>query len=498
LLKGIATSWTAAVLTIVFTYVLTPYTQRCLGQDNYGVWLLITSFTGYLSLLALGIPMTSVRHLAVRAGQDRAAELNSGITLFLGVNAALAALVMLTGAIALPLFQKLYPLPEPVQQQANLAFVLVLVQIGSAFLSILPSSVLQAHEKYVHAHSITILALLTRAVVNLVGLYLTSSILVMALTQLAGTLCEFLAGWIMVRRQVPWSRFRLGWPVWSEVRPVLSFSVYVLVLSLGIQLSFQTDALIIGRVLGVSSVPYYSVPNSLMVSVMGLILSIAAVVMPTATRLQTKGEHEQIRILLLKWTKVAFILILTVTLYLVVFGPAFLGRWMGPDYEQQSGGVLQILMLASLIFLPVRGVALPLLMGLGRPRTVTLSFLACAVANVILSLILIRPLGLVGEALGTALPNIAFAGIAVTLACRAAGLPLGSLFAYVAPGPLLASLPALAFLYVLQRNFAIDTYFELFLTGGVMCLIQGAALLVALRRDAHINLPPVPGLRRFV
>ena len=55
-------------------------------------------------------------------------------------------------------------------------------------------------------------------------------------------------------------------------------------------------------------------------------------------------------------------------LFLIVFGPTFIGWWIDPSFEGPSGQVLQILMVSSLVFLPVRGVALPILMGLGKPK----------------------------------------------------------------------------------------------------------------------------------
>ena len=492
--KGIATSWAGAVLTILLTYFLTPYTLGQMGQERYGAWLLITSFTGYLALLALGTPMSSVRHLTTAAQTKDPRQLNAAIGLLLGVNALLAVMEMTVGLVLFTLFDRLYPMSPKLESEVLPAFLLLVFQVGLSFISIVPSAVLQAEGHFVPAHSIAIVVLVCRGVVTVVSLYWLRSLGAMALTQLACTLCEAGLGWLLVRRLVPAARFRLRRLVWADIRPVAAFSVYVLVLSLGVQLSFQTDALIVGRVLGVEAVPYYGVPNSLMVSVMGLIISIAAVVMPTATRLHQQGATGELRVILLKWTKIAFTLVLTVAVYLVVLGPSFLGRWMGPDYKANSGVVLITLALASIIFLPIRGVGLPLLMGLGQPRQVTLAFLGCAVVNIISSLVLIHPLGLFGEALGTAIPNAAFALIAMVLSCRAVQLPVAELLAYVVPGPLLGSLPALAALLALRATWEIDTYGELVAAGVFMCLVQAAGLFLVFQRDPHI---PVPALSRF-
>ena len=68
--------------------------------------------------------------------------------------------------------------------------------------------------------------------------------------------------------------------------------------------------------------------------------------------------------------------------------------------------MLQILMLSCLVFLPVRGVALPILMGVGRPRVPTIAFLVRRRAEPGNEHRPGRPFGLAGVALGTAMPNV--------------------------------------------------------------------------------------------
>jgi O-antigen/teichoic acid export membrane protein len=125
------------------------------------------------------------------------------------------------------------------------------------------------------------------------------------------------------------------------------------------------------------------------------------------TKLSTEGRVPELREMFLKWSKVSLSISLMAGLFLVVLGPRFIAWWIDPSYERPAGAVLQILMISSLAFLPVRGVALPILMGLGKPKTATIAFVLAGLANLVLSLALARPLGLAGVALGTAIPNVA-------------------------------------------------------------------------------------------
>src|SRR6185436_8603456 len=115
---------------------------------------------------------------------------------------------------------------------------------------------------------------------------------------------------------------------------------------------------------------------------------------------------DELREMFLKWSKAALSVTIAAGLFLIVLGPRFIGWWISAEYEGPSGAVLQVLMASCFVFLPARGVALPVLMGLGKPRIPTIAFLAAGLLNLIMSALLARPFGLVGVAVGTAIPNV--------------------------------------------------------------------------------------------
>src|SRR5207244_3307258 len=219
-------------------------------------------------------------------------------------------------------------------------------------------------------------------------LALRLKLVMLATIQLACLAFDFSASWLIIRRRYPGTRLTLGDFDWKVVRRILSFSLYVLLLQAGMRLSFETDSLVIGAFREVGLIPYFTVGNSFIIYLMDFIVAIAAVVMPTATRLKTQGRTVELQETFLKWSKVALSLTLMAGLFLIVLGPRFIAWWIDPSYERPSGAVLEILMISCFAFLPVRGVALPILMGLGKPRIPTLAFLGAGVSNLLLSLIL--------------------------------------------------------------------------------------------------------------
>jgi hypothetical protein len=62
-LKNIASNWLLLAASVLVVYTLLPFNLHALGQESYGIWLLVVSLSGYLYLMNLGIPMASVQFL---------------------------------------------------------------------------------------------------------------------------------------------------------------------------------------------------------------------------------------------------------------------------------------------------------------------------------------------------------------------------------------------------------------------------------------------------
>lgn len=445
MLRSVASNWGVSLLTIIVLYLLTPFTLHKLGVDGYGTWLLITSLNGYLALLVLGVPMASVRYFAQHVAKGDTRSLNEAISSCTGLYLLLGLVALVIG-VGLYAFFTLYHVPTPLRADARTAFAVMMLFVALGFVGLLPEGILAAHGDFVPRNIARLASVLLRLGLTIGLLTLKASLTMVALVQLACLVFDFTICLLLIQRRHPEIRMGLAGFDWGVVRKIFSFSLFVLVLNAGIRLSFETDSLVIGAFMDVGSIPYFTVANSFIIYLMEFLIAIAAVVMPTATRLQAQEKMPELREIFLKWSKIALSLTLMVGLFLLVLGPRFIAWWVGPEFERPAGEVLLVLMVSYLIFLPVRGVALPILMGLGKPKLPTIGFLIAGLVNLGLSILFVHPLGLVGVALGTAIPNVLFAGLVLVHACHELETPVSEYLHYVVPRATLGAFPVLALL----------------------------------------------------
>src|SRR5262245_26106380 len=253
MLRNVGSNWALTAVTIAATYLLTPFVIHTLGQEGYGTWTLITAMTGYVSLLTLGVPAACVRYLAQDIAERNTRRMNETIGSCAAVYLGCGAIAVLIGGAMMVWFAS-YQIPQPIRLQALLAYGMMSVVVGASFFGLLPEGILFAHHDFVRRNLVRVSGVLLRLGLTFLLLKLNASLVLMAAVQIFALTFDFSVSWMIIRRRYPEVRLSLKNFRVERVRRIFSFSLYVLLLSAGLRLSFETDALVIGAFQGVASI----------------------------------------------------------------------------------------------------------------------------------------------------------------------------------------------------------------------------------------------------
>lgn len=493
MLKNIGSNWTLNVVQILVFMVLTPYTLEALQPRTYGVWEYIVSATGPLQLLVLGVPMATVRAISASLGKSDPKGANQALGESITLTLVMGTVALVAGLVLYALFPGIsagWNLEPDRIDDARTALLIITVHLAAGFCLRLPYAVFDAHQDFIVRNLIMATGFFVKLGLTVLLLSLRANLTTLAAVQLLVATIEFtLSTTISAKRHAP-VRFRPGPLNWAGARSILSFSIFAFLLNMGALLAFRLDALVIGAYMEPEDVTVYGMGNKIFDPFINLLLAIGMVVMPMATELRAKGREVEVGDIFLKWSKVAGALVLMIGGYLMVLGPAFLTWWLPANSDHVlSGRLLQILMLSFFLFLPVRAVALPILMGLGRPKGPALGLVGMGFANLAISLALVRPYGLTGVALGTAIPNVLFATWFVGNACGQLQISLKDWLGYVVARPALATLICMAALAAADHWMNFEGFGPLLVAGiayvGLFGLLQ---VLFVYRGDRYMDL----------
>ncbi len=503
--KSIGSNWILNVVNLCVQLVLMRTVIRTIGVDLSGAWENTVTATGYLTLLLLGVPMTSVRWFSRALAEKDLPKLNRAVATCFGAYVILgAAAVIASGAffagfetwtipkIALDA-TKAGVSPEAVCDAARIGYAFMTVTIAGGFISQIPYAILVAHGDFGLRNLVMMGSLGVRLVATLVFVKKEPTALVeLGVVQLACVAFEWIVSYGVVRRKYPHVKIGLGGFDGGMLKEILGFSVFVLLLNLGNKLVFQTSGLVLGWHEGTSlaDVAAFEKAKSFVLPITEFVISIGAVVMPTAVKMKTENRVGDLKDVMLRWSKLALGVALLPGLYLAVFGSDFFRAYIDlPDFDWRTAGRVQlVLLIAHFVFLPVRGVALPILTGIGSPRKATVAFLAAGIVNLGLSLVLLPMAGLDGVAYAMAAPLAGFAVYLLALVCKELGLAPVRWIAYVFGAASFGSIVVVLAAIGIRTAFRPDTIGELVVAGVGYCAVFVIVWVTIVHRgDPHVD-----------
>src|SRR5579872_220228 len=98
-LKNISSSWFGLGVNVIVGFFLSPYILHKLGDDAFGLWVLIFSLTGYYGLFDLGIRSSIVKYVSSFAATRDYDELSRTVNTALFSYGCVALVLALLSAV---------------------------------------------------------------------------------------------------------------------------------------------------------------------------------------------------------------------------------------------------------------------------------------------------------------------------------------------------------------------------------------------------------------
>jgi O-antigen/teichoic acid export membrane protein len=423
LARNVATRYLAIVVDALIGLLVLPYTISHLGKSAYGLWMLTASVTTYFTVLQLGYGGAIVKFVAEFRARRNPQALNEVIsTMFfvytgIGVAAYLLALVV---AFYLPGLFNFEPGQAPIGQKVLLISA---AQIALYFPFSVYGGVINGFERFYINNVVGTISNIAAATAQVLVLHWGYGLVevVMATTTLRTV--PFLVYRFNAYRAFPAMRIRPTFFRRDRLRHLTGFSAYLAVIDWASRLNYATDLVVIGMFLTTGAAGIYSVGQRLTDAMFKVTSQLHTLLFPAVVHRAATGEAEGQRSLMIKATRFQLAIAMAVCMTAAVDGPVLIRAYFGRGFESS----VVILQLLSGVVVLRAWMAMPstVLKGTGHERYVAITSSVCAVANLLLSVVLVKWMGTTGVALGTVVPCTVLAASAIfPKACRTVELPL--------------------------------------------------------------------------
>jgi O-antigen/teichoic acid export membrane protein len=202
-----------------------------------------------------------------------------------------------------------------------------------------------------------------------------------------------------------------SWPRWNRQtsKKLFNFGGPVLIGQIADRIRFQTDTLTVSFFIGLTAVAHYSIGSTLVLYYMDGIASIIGVLTPLLTMQKSVSDHAGFERSYFSGTRVALASSAFIAFGMIAWSRDFVALWMGPAFTD----VYPVIVILSVaVFLETsQATSVNALYASLHQKAYAALNISEAISNLVLSLLLARPYGMIGVALGTLIPSIVFRGI---------------------------------------------------------------------------------------
>ncbi len=449
LVPNVLWNWSSHILNIAVGFFILRFLIGRLGAEAFGTWVLLSAILSFYGLLNLGFDSSVVRFVSRYLAEGKREEVARILSTSQMFFAGLALLILLLGgglgaafAYSDFVYRSLFTIPAVLRSEFSLLLAVLSAGVAVTFLARVQVGVLRALDRWDLVNKVHIVILLTRTLA--VVLWMGHSLLVLGCIFAVFNALHALLSIFLAVRLLPESRPRWGGWHADSGQKVGRYGLVAFLNQLADLFRYQTDAFVIGQLLSMELVAYYNFGYKLLEYLRHFIGNIGWPLFPVFSRYEGEGDEQAVRTTFLRASRVTAFLTFLAAGSLFGSGGLLLDLWVGsqigPANLRLAEQIMLLLLLPFMLEL-IQTISTNLLFGVGRHHYLCLLHGCEGTANLLLSILLAPQLGLVGVALGTAIPMFASKLLFLPrYVCRYLKIPVGSYLLRVLAAPVLLAL----------------------------------------------------------
>ncbi|NOU87840.1 oligosaccharide flippase family protein [Paenibacillus sp. LMG 31460] len=399
---GAVLSYIALFISSAISLLYTPIMLNLLGQSEYGLYSLATTAAGFVGVLNFGLGNAVIRYTAkykTLKDEEGCSRLYGMFSIMYGI---LGIIALASGIILTLNSQQIFSNSLSIDEVDKL-IVLMWIMVINISIGIglgLFSVIILAHEKFIFQKVITIASLIVNPLIMLPLLIMGYGSISVAIVT---TTINFITILINIYYCFRVLRIKI---LFKKLKPdilkeIIVFSSYIFLNLIIDKIYWSKDPFILGIYSGTAAISIYTIGVSFTGYFSGFSAAISNVFLSKVTGLVTNEvSDKELSDLFIRIGRVQYIILSFALSGFVVFGQEFIILWVGKAYR--TSFIIAIIILVPMIISLTQSMGIIILQAKNMHKFRSIVYLAIAIANVLLSVILVQKWGAIGCAIATA------------------------------------------------------------------------------------------------
>lgn len=476
IIKNVGSSWFSLGINILVGIFLSPFILHRLGDAAFGIWVLVFSLTGYYGIFDFGIRSSVIRYVSKYTATGDIEEVSGLINTALFSYSCVGVLTLLTTAVGCIYIDRLFHIPLAFHTTARWLLFVVGTSVALGFPLGVFGGMLEGLQKFYILNWTNIaFSSILRTVLIVFFLNRGYGLLTVALITVGSPFVTSLIRAAVALRSLP---IHFSWKYINRdaSRHMANYSGVTFMILIAWRLRFKTDAVVIGTLLSSAAITYFYAGSRLVDYAGDVVSSLAQIFVPMSSQSDAAGDREKLRKIFVAGNRACALVILPITATFIILGRSIIEVWVGQRYVAQGYPVLLALIIPYTL-MTSQGASSRILFGMSKHGKLAVVTMIEGIANLVLSLALVRPLGVLGDALGTTIPMLAtYLVFMPRHLCARLEIRIGTYLRHAYSLPLLLSTPVVAVLLLMRHWTVAHNYRQLAVQLLVVALVYAAAL----------------------
>ncbi len=385
------------IIPIFIGIIAIPFIVHGLGVEGFGILSLAWMILGYFAIFDLGLGRATTKFISEELKNGITGNLRSLFWTSCWMNLILGLIGgLLIASMASFLAESVFKISPGLIQKTRTIFFMLAISCPIILVTTAFRGTLEAAQQFKYVNIViaifSSLSFLLPVIGIVVGFDIQRIIVLLMISRLCGALVYLL----LCFRVFPILRMNISFES-NRVCRLLKFGGWVSISNLVSPILFYLDRFLIGSLISVTAVAYYTAPYEMVMRLSILPVSFAMTLFPSFSAVAVAVRESQTG-LYSRSVKMLLILIGPLVALVILFAVDILRLWLGLQFAENSTLVLQILTIGMLLN-SLAQIPFALIQGFGRPDLTAKFHLAELLLYAPLTWFLVKNMGIVGGAI---------------------------------------------------------------------------------------------------
>ena len=400
--SGAVLSYFSIIASTLVQLLYTPLLIRMLGQSEYGLYSLVASVIGYLTVLDLGFGNAIVVYTAKYRACNEHEKEQKLQGMFKIIFYIIGVVIVIVGLSLYFNVQSMFGNTMSTNEikKTKIMMLILCFNLIVTFSFNIYSSIINAYERFVFQKIMSILNTILKPVLMIPLLFLGFKSVTMCLVITGVNIFVVLSNYFYCKKKL---KIKVGFRGFDKQLfcEIFSYSFFIFLGALVDKANWSIDQFILGAVSGTIAVSIYSVASQLNTLFINLSTAISGVLLPKMSKMVAQNATtDALTEEMIKVGRIQYYIIYLMATGLILIGKEFIEVWAGKGFEDAY--YVALILIIPLCIPLIQNLGISIMQAMNRFRFKAISTSIMAIFNVIISYHLAKKYGAIGAAFGTA------------------------------------------------------------------------------------------------